>query len=111
MAHLRKPLVLALALNTVALTVETIGSVEAKSLSLAMDTIHNRSDELFRLWVTHSGPIQSSRSGWRSLNLALFIVVDMSRIATRAPVPLGRNASPSSRITGLTSRHSSPFTR
>ena len=46
MAHLRKPLALALGLNTVVLTVETIGSVEANSLSLAMDAIHNLSDEL-----------------------------------------------------------------
>ena len=46
MAHLRKPLALALGLNTAVLTVETIGSVEANSLSLAMDAIHNLSDEL-----------------------------------------------------------------
>ena len=46
MAHLRKPLALALGLNTAVLMVETIGSVEANSLSLAMDAIHNLSDEL-----------------------------------------------------------------
>ena len=46
MAHLCKPLALALGLNTVVLTVETIGSVEANSLSLAMDAIHNLSDEM-----------------------------------------------------------------
>ena len=46
MAHLRTPLALALGLNTAVLTVETIGSVEANSLSLAMDAIHNLSDEL-----------------------------------------------------------------
>jgi Co/Zn/Cd efflux system component len=46
MAHLRKPLALALGLNTAVLTVETIGSVEANSLSLAMDAIHNLSDEM-----------------------------------------------------------------
>ena len=46
MAHLRKPLALALGLNTAVLMVETIGSVEANSLSLAMDALHNLSDEL-----------------------------------------------------------------
>ena len=37
MAHLRKSLALALGLNTAVITVETIGSVEANSLSLAME--------------------------------------------------------------------------
>ena len=46
MAHLRKPLVRALGLNTAVLIVETVGSLEANSLSLAMDAIHNLSDEL-----------------------------------------------------------------
>ena len=46
MAHLRKPLARALVLNTAVLTVETVGSLEANSLSLAMDAIHNLSDEM-----------------------------------------------------------------
>ena len=46
MAHLRKPLALALGLNTAVLTGETIGSVEANCLSLAMDAIHNLPDEM-----------------------------------------------------------------
>ena len=45
MAHLRKPLAVALGLNTAVLAVETIGTFEANSLSLATDAIHNLSDE------------------------------------------------------------------
>jgi cobalt-zinc-cadmium efflux system protein len=45
MAHLRKPLALALGLNTVVLAVETIGTFEANSLSLATDALHNLSDQ------------------------------------------------------------------
>ena len=45
MAHLRKPLAVALGLNTAVLTVETLGTFEANSLSLATDAIHNVSDE------------------------------------------------------------------
>src|SRR5690242_11290708 len=45
MAHLRKPLAIAVGLNTGVLAVETIGTFEANSLSLATDAIHNLSDE------------------------------------------------------------------
>jgi len=45
MAHLRKPLTVALAINTAVLVVETAGTFEANSLSLATDAIHNLSDE------------------------------------------------------------------
>jgi Co/Zn/Cd efflux system component len=45
MAHRRKPLVTALALNTAALVVEVGGGLRANSLSLVMDGVHNLSDE------------------------------------------------------------------
>jgi cobalt-zinc-cadmium efflux system protein len=45
MAHLRKPLAVALGLNTAVLVVETVGTFQANSLSLATDAIHNLSDE------------------------------------------------------------------
>jgi Co/Zn/Cd efflux system component len=44
MAHRRKPLVIALALNTGALVVEVGAGIPAKSLSLVMDGVHNISD-------------------------------------------------------------------
>jgi Co/Zn/Cd efflux system component len=46
MAHRRRPLATALALNTVALVVEVGAGVPAKSLSLVMDGVHNVSDEV-----------------------------------------------------------------
>jgi len=45
MAHLRKPLAVAVGLNSAVLAVETMGTFEADSLSLATDAIHNLSDE------------------------------------------------------------------
>jgi Co/Zn/Cd efflux system component len=46
MAHLRKPLATALGMNTAVLVVETVGGVEANSLSLLTDAVHNLSDEV-----------------------------------------------------------------
>jgi len=46
MAHRRRPLALALALNTAVLVVEVAGGLQANSLSLIVDGIHNVSDEV-----------------------------------------------------------------
>ncbi len=46
MAHLRKPLAIALGTNTAVLVVETAGGIEANSLSLITDAVHNLSDEV-----------------------------------------------------------------
>jgi cobalt-zinc-cadmium efflux system protein len=46
MAHYRKPLAAAVALNTVIFAVEGIAGLESNSLSLLMDSVHNLSDEL-----------------------------------------------------------------
>jgi len=60
MAHRRKPLAGALALNTAVLLVEIAGGVSANSLSLIMDGVHNVSDEaalallLLAYWM-HTG--------------------------------------------------------
>src|SRR5919198_2452828 len=45
MAHRRRPLALALGLNSAVLVVEIVGGVQANSLSLIVDGIHNVSDE------------------------------------------------------------------
>lgn len=45
MAHRRKPLAAALALNSAVLVVEIAGGISANSLSLIMDGVHNVSDE------------------------------------------------------------------
>jgi Co/Zn/Cd efflux system component len=46
MAHYRKPIAAAVALNTSIFVVEAIAGYQASSLSLIMDSVHNLSDEL-----------------------------------------------------------------
>ena len=46
MAHYRKPLAAAVALNTAIFVVEAIAGFQSESLSLIMDSVHNLSDEL-----------------------------------------------------------------
>ena len=46
MAHIRKPLAVAVALNTVVFAAEAAAGAHAHSLSLLMDAVHNFSDEL-----------------------------------------------------------------
>jgi Co/Zn/Cd efflux system component len=46
MAHYRKPLAAAAALNTAIFVVEAIAGFQADSLSLVMDSFHNLSDEM-----------------------------------------------------------------
>jgi Co/Zn/Cd efflux system component len=71
MAHRRRPLATALALNTVALVVEVGAGVPAKSLSLVMDGVHNVSDEvaLGFLVLAYSMRVGLSGRFLRSANL------------------------------------------
>ena len=46
MAHYRKPIAAAVALNTSIFVVEAVAGYQASSLSLIMDSVHNLSDEL-----------------------------------------------------------------
>jgi cobalt-zinc-cadmium efflux system protein len=69
-AHYRKPLAAAVALNTAIFVPEAIAGFEAGSLSLIMDSVHNFSDELalvflYLAFVLPRGP---SRSLVRSAN-------------------------------------------
>jgi len=71
MAHTRKPLVTALALNTVVAVVEMVGGRQAHSISLVMDGVHNFSDELALLCLVlaYSLPLRLSRDLQRMANL------------------------------------------
>jgi cobalt-zinc-cadmium efflux system protein len=71
MAHRRRPLANALALNTVALVVEIGAGMPAKSLSLVMDGVHNLSDEaaLAALVVAYSLRAGLSGQWLRAANL------------------------------------------
>jgi cobalt-zinc-cadmium efflux system protein len=70
-AHYRKPLAVAVALNTLIFAVEGIAGIEVNSLSLMMDSVHNLSDEmaLVCLYLAFILPLGISRNLMRSANL------------------------------------------
>ena len=71
MAHYRKPLIAAVALNTAIFTVEAVAGFGAGSLSLIMDSVHNLSDEmaLVLLYLAFVLPLGVSRNLLRSANV------------------------------------------
>jgi Co/Zn/Cd efflux system component len=71
MAHVRKPLITATALNTSIFLAEAIAGYHAHSLSLLMDSVHNLSDELalICLCLAYLLPLRLSRPLQRSANL------------------------------------------
>ncbi len=71
MAHYRKPLATAAALNSAIFLVEAFAGFEANSLSLIMDSVHNLSDELALvfLYLAFVLPLGLSRSLLRSANV------------------------------------------
>ena len=71
MAHHRKSVAAAAALNTAIFVVEAIAGLQADSLSLIMDSIHNFSDELalLFLFLAFVLPRGISRTLLRSANL------------------------------------------
>jgi Co/Zn/Cd efflux system component len=71
MAHYRKPVAAAVALNTAIFVVEAIAGFQAQSLSLIMDSIHNLSDEmaLVALYLAFVMPLGVSRNLLRSANI------------------------------------------
>jgi cation diffusion facilitator family transporter len=71
MAHYRKPLAAAVALNTAIFVVEAVAGLQADSLSLVMDSVHNLSDEmaLVFLYLAFVLPHGVSRHLLRSANL------------------------------------------
>jgi Co/Zn/Cd efflux system component len=71
MAHYRKPLAAAAALNTAIFVVEALAGFQADSLSLVMDSVHNLSDEmaLVFLYLAFVLPDGVSRHLLRSANV------------------------------------------
>jgi len=63
MAHRRKPLAAALALNTVVLVVELAGGIQASSLSLVVDGVHNVSDEVALGFLVLAYALRAGLSG------------------------------------------------
>jgi cobalt-zinc-cadmium efflux system protein len=71
MAHYRRPLAAAAALNTAIFVVEAVAGFKADSLSLIMDSVHNLSDEmaLVFLYLAFVLPHGISRHLLRSANV------------------------------------------
>jgi Co/Zn/Cd efflux system component len=71
MAHYRKPLAAAAALNTAIFVVEAVAGFQSDSLSLLMDSVHNLSDEmaLVFLYLAFVMPHGISRHLLRSANV------------------------------------------
>src|SRR5258708_3360586 len=71
MAHYRRPLAAAAALNTAIFLVEAVAGFKADSLSLIMDSVHNLSDEmaLVFLYLAFVLPHGISRHLLRSANV------------------------------------------
>jgi cobalt-zinc-cadmium efflux system protein len=71
MAHYRRPLAAAAALNTAIFVVEAVAGFKADSLSLVMDSMHNLSDEmaLVFLYLAFVLPYGISRHLLRSANV------------------------------------------
>jgi cation diffusion facilitator family transporter len=98
MAHYRKPLAAAVALNSAIFLVEAIAGYEADSLSLIMDAVHNLSDEmaLVLLYLAFVLPHGVSRHLLRSANIfnsvglvlisGLLLWQAVERILSPAPV-------------------------
>jgi cobalt-zinc-cadmium efflux system protein len=98
MAHYRKPLAAAVALNSVVFVAEAVAGLQAQSLSLIMDSLHNFSDELalVLLYLAFVLPQGVSRNLVRSANFlnsvglvaisALLVWHAAERVAHPAPV-------------------------
>jgi cobalt-zinc-cadmium efflux system protein len=71
MAHRRRPLAIALGLNSTVLVVEIVSGVGANSLSLVVDGIHNFSDEIAIAFLVLAYTLRKGLSGHllRSANL------------------------------------------
>ncbi|HXK22536.1 MAG TPA: cation transporter [Myxococcota bacterium] len=71
MAHIRKPLAAAVAINTAVFAGEAVAGVRAGSLSLVMDAVHNSSDELALLCLlaAYVFTLSLSRGLQRAANL------------------------------------------
>jgi cation diffusion facilitator family transporter len=98
MAHRRKPIAAAFAMNSAVLAVEVVGGIKASSLSLLLDGVHNLSDEValgllllaYTLRKGLSGKLLQSANLFNSLGLvgvcAFFVWQVLERLAQPVPV-------------------------
>jgi len=96
MAHRRKPLTIALALNTAVLVVEIAGGVGASSFSLIVDGVHNLSDEValgllvlaYTLRTGLSGRLLRSANLFNSVGLLAVCAFLIWRVVERLAQPV-----------------------
>ena len=98
MAHRRRPLARAFLLNTIVLVVELVGGVQASSLSLIVDGVHNLSDEMalgflvlaYTLRQGLSGRLLRAANLFNSVGLIAISVVLLWQVVERfsQPVPV-----------------------
>lgn len=98
MAHRRRPLARAFLLNTLVLVVELVGGVQASSLSLIVDGVHNFSDEMalgflvlaYTLRQGLSGRLLRAANLFNSVGLIAISVVLLWQVVERfsQPVPV-----------------------
>jgi Co/Zn/Cd efflux system component len=98
MAHFRRQVGAAAALNTVIFVVEAIAGIQAKSLSLVMDSVHNLSDQMALVFLYLAFVLSTglSRNLVRSANLfnsagligvsALLLWQAVERVANPVPI-------------------------
>ena len=98
MAHRRKPIAAAFAMNSAVLAIEVFGGIKASSLSLLLDGVHNLSDELalgllllaYTLRKGLSGKLLQSANAFNSLGLVavctFFVWQALERLAQPVPV-------------------------
>src|SRR6266536_2119375 len=86
MAHYRRPLAAAAALNTAIFVVEAVAGFQADSLSLVMDSVHNLSDEmaLVFLYLAFVLPDGISRHLLRSANVFNSVALVVGLLAAAA---------------------------
>jgi len=99
MAHIRKPLAAAVAINTAVFATEAVAGLRAGSLSLLMDAVHNFSDELALLCLlaayvfvaSVSRGLQQAANLLNSLGLitlsAVLVWQSLDRLVHPRPVP------------------------
>ena len=107
MAHRRKPLAVALGLNTVVLVAEVAGGVQASRLSLIIDGVHNLSDgRLLWSWLP---PTVIQRAGGEFFSTARKPRRSTAWIIWGTVTSAGSNLATASFAARLTSARLTPF--
>lgn len=101
MAHRRRPLAIALGLNTAVLAVEIAGGLGANSLSLIVDGIHNSSDEIAIGFLVLAYTLRRGLSGHFLRSANFFNSVGLLTVSARSSLGSSRASISSAPGLGL----------